>query len=238
MAQAGGHNAYMPGYAAKQVTHHEWRNAENSAAYLLSTLTSKAEKDPNLRLLDVGCGSGTITASLAKYMPAGHITATDVSEEILPRAREFAAEAGASNISFQTADVYSLPFEDASFDIVHASMVLTHLDAPVQALEEMLRVTKPGGGVVACRESDLRMWSYYPPLSGMEKTQKLLLATHEAAGGSVNGAAPLLAWATQAGAKRQQVAISFSTWSYSTPSERRIWGEPVPERGASVLETS
>ncbi|KAI7280538.1 hypothetical protein KC345_g4688 [Hortaea werneckii] len=230
MAQPTTHNTYLPGYAPKQVQHHEWRNAENSAAYLLPTLQQKAKDNPNLSLLDVGAGSGTITASLAKYMPQGQITATDLSEEILPRAKNFADKAGASNISFQQASVYELPFPEGSFDIVHASMVLCHLDSPVQALKEMLRVAKPNGGIVACRESDLRMWSYYPQLSGLGKTHRLLLAVHEAAGGSIDGGAKLVSWAMQTNATREQITASFGTWCYSTPDEREIWGNTMAKR--------
>lgn len=225
MAQPTSHNAYLPGYAANQIQHHEWRTAENSAAYLLPSLKDLSTTNPIPTLLDVGAGSGTISASLAKYLPqGGQVLATDLSPEILERARSHATQAGVTNIRFQQASVYALPFADASFDVVHASMVLCHLDAPVQALAEMLRVAKPGG-LVADRESDLRMWSYHPQLPGIDKSLKLLRATHEAAGGSVDGGARLVSWAMKAGARREQITASFGTWCYSTPEERRVWGE-------------
>ncbi len=129
--------------------------AENCSTYLLPTLASKASSTPNLTLLDVGAGSGTITASLAKYMPAGHITAIDISPEILLSAASHASSVGVANITFQTESVYSLPFPDSTFDIVHAHQILCHLDSPVEALTELLRVTKPDGGVVAVRETDM-----------------------------------------------------------------------------------
>ncbi|KAK5747512.1 hypothetical protein LTR17_000153 [Elasticomyces elasticus] len=227
MAQA--HNAYMPGYAAPQVKHHEWRTAENSAAYLLPTLQATAKASPDLKLLDVGAGSGTISASLAKYMPSGTVTATDISDDILERAEEYAKEEGVYNISFQSADIYKLPFEDNTFDIVHASMVLSHLDAPVQAYQEMLRVVKPGG-IVANRESDLRMWSYYPESAGIKQFHDVLLATTIEAGGSISAGAHLVTWAMQAGAKREQMTATMGTWMYSTPDERRMWGGTMAER--------
>ena len=105
MAQAADHKAYCPGYAPTTVTHHEWRTAENSAMHLIPTLQLMAKDNPKLTLLDVGAGSGTISASLAKYMPEGHITATDLSEDILERAAEYAKSVGVSNISFQPANV-------------------------------------------------------------------------------------------------------------------------------------
>jgi len=224
MAQAHGHNSYVPGYKASHVSHHEWRTAENSAAYLLPTLQSMTRDNPELTLLDVGAGSGTISASLAKYMPQGQVTVTDISEDILRRAEDFARQAGVSNIRFQTASIYELPFPDASFDVVHASMVLCHLDSPVDALKEMIRVARPGG-VVANRESDLRVWSWWPELPGLAKSHQLQLETHRLAGGSVDGGTKLVSWALKAGVRREQVTATMGTWCYSTPEERQVWGE-------------
>nr|POE51653.1 putative methyltransferase c1b3.06c [Quercus suber] len=220
---------YVPGYKNTHVQHHEWRNAENSAAFLIPVLQAKATETPDLKLLDVGAGSGTITASLAKYMPHGHVTATDISDEILKSAAAYAEKVGVTNITFQTANVYKLPFSDDAFDIVHASMVLSHLDAHADALREMLRVTKPGG-VVANRESDLRMWCWYPELPGIAKMQKIQNLVHEKGGASSKVGPQLVSYAMQAGAKREQITMSFGTWTYSTPEERNMWAGVLAAR--------
>lgn len=156
MAQST-HNEYLPGYKASQVIHHEWRTAENSAAYLLPTLRSLHEKNPAPSFLDVGAGSGTISVGFAKrLLPGGQVTVTDLSDEILKRAESFAAAADmtANNMVFRPANAYELPFPDATFDVTHCHQMLCHMDAPSDALREMLRVTKPGG-VVAAREADV-----------------------------------------------------------------------------------
>ena len=62
-------------------------------------------------------------------MPQGHITATDLSDDILERAAEYAKAAGVMNVTFEPANVYVLPFANDSFDVVHASQVLAHLDS-------------------------------------------------------------------------------------------------------------
>lgn len=226
MAQSehAAHNPYVQGYAKAQIKHHEWRTAENSAAYLLPVLQRKAQDTPSLAFLDVGAGPGTITASLAKYMPRGQIIATDISWEVLQTAAQHAKDAGVTNITFQTADVYNLPFADNTFDIVHASMVLTHLDAPIEALREMLRVTKSEGGVVANRESDLRMWTFYPELPAIVWMHQLLNAVHEKSGASIKTGSELIAYAMKAGVKRGQITMGFGTWTYSSPEEREMWG--------------
>jgi SAM-dependent methyltransferase len=232
-----GRATYMPGHSASQVRHHEWRTAENSAAYLIPVLEemtknhSPTASAPYPKLLDVGCGSGTITAAFAKYIPHGHITATDISGEILERAARYVKQKRLPStlIEFQEASVYELPFADASFDVVHASMVLSHLDRPVQAYKEMLRVLRPHG-VMANRESDLRMVSIYPSTPGLEKFQEVLLATMSASGGQVAAGPRLLSWALQAGARREQITAGFGTWSYTTPEEKAMWGGSMAER--------
>lgn len=218
------HNTYMPGHT--KVAHHEWRTAENSAAYLLPTLQSKAQSNPKLTLLDIGCGSGTITATLAKYMPEGHITAVDISSDILDTAGKYAEKHGVKDrITFQTADIYALPYEDNTFDIVHASQVLAHLDSPVQAYKEMLRVTRPDGGVVANRESDISMWSYYPDLPGLKKYHEIMLEVMKGSGGNPQAGPRLISWAMQAGAPRSNITATMGTWMYSSREEREMWGE-------------
>ncbi|SPQ26431.1 e0457765-177d-4f87-a10c-ad29bd81645c [Thermothielavioides terrestris] len=219
-------NTYGLGYEASQVQHHEWRTAENSTAYLLPHLRRAVEQNPGLRVLDVGAGSGTISASLAAYLPEGELVATDISEAILERARAHAAARGVRNVTFRAADAYALPFADASFDVVHAHQVLCHLSAPVDALREMLRVTRPGG-LVAVRESDMRMWCFWPETPALEKFHRLAVDVMLANGGQDKGGRQLVSWVLAAGVKRADVEASFGTWCYSTPEDRRAWGEAM-----------
>lgn len=73
--------------------------------------------------------------------PQGRIVATDISDEILQKAAKYAEDAGVGQmVQTQKASVYELPFEDGSFDVVHASQVLMHLDEPGRAVMEMVRV--------------------------------------------------------------------------------------------------
>ncbi|KAH7022275.1 S-adenosyl-L-methionine-dependent methyltransferase [Ilyonectria destructans] len=228
MATAG-HNMYGPGYGATQVTHHEWRTAENSAGHLLPRLQSIAKQTPQLKLLDVGAGSGTISASLAKYMPEGQVTATDISDEILGRAKLHADSVGVKNIQFQRANVYELPFPDSTFDVTHAHQVLCHLDAPSDAIREMVRVTKPGG-VVALRESEMKMWCIFPELPPLLRFHEIAAKTLVANGGQDKGGRQLVSWTMKAGVAREDITASFGTWCYSAPEDRLPWASSMMER--------
>ncbi|KAF4449250.1 delta-24-sterol methyltransferase [Fusarium albosuccineum] len=226
---ASEHNKYGPGYGASQVRHHEWRTAENSSQHLLPKLKAIVKDNPTLKLLDVGAGSGTISASLAKYMPQGQVVATDISDEILARAKEYAESQGISNIKFQQANVFELPFPDSAFDITHAHQVLCHLDKPADAIREMLRVTKPGG-TLSLRESDMHMWCFWPELPGLFKFHENQLNILEANGGQVKGGRQLVSWALKAGVARDDITASFGTWCYSAPEDRRAWAESMKGR--------
>ena len=208
--------------------HHEMRNAENSAAFLLPKLRSMKESNANLTLLDVGAGSGSITATLAKLIPDSRVTAIDVNPKVLPRARAVAEMAGAKNVEFREGNVFGLPFPDASFDVTFCHQVLTHLDNPSEALREMLRVTK-AGGVVAVREGDYETECVWPELPGLTKFHKFVAASMGPGATSMAGR-QLLPWALKVGVKREQIALSFSTWAYSSPSERKIWGQALVDR--------
>ena len=216
--------SYLPGYKPAHIRHHEWRTAENSAAYLLPALEAMRRQNPQLKMLDVGAGPGTMSASFAQHIPDGHVTATDISDEVLGRARDHARSLGLTNMSFQEANVFQLPFPDDTFDVAHAHQVLCHLQTPVPAIREMLRVTRPGG-VVALRESDTEMWSFWPASPALLKWHRMLLALHNQDGRSTTAGRQLLSWALAAGAERGNVKVSCGTWCYSAPEDKKAWGE-------------
>jgi len=149
-----------------------------------------------------------------------------VAEEVLRTAREAAAAAGAE-VRFTTADAYALPFEDASFDVVHAHQVLQHLGDPVAALREMRRVVRPDG-VVAVRDADYATVHAHPELPGLTDWLTAYRTTARAAGGDPDAGAHLTGWARAAGFSRSEP--SASVWSWATPADRAWWGSTWAER--------
>lgn len=147
---------------------HGRRTAENSCQYMLPALLEKARENPKLKLLDVGCGPGSISLGLAKRMPEGHLTGIDLSPTTLNKAKELAKDQGLTNVSFQQANVYELPFEDGTFDVVHTHQTLIHCEHALSAIKEMVRVTKKGG-IVCMRESDVHTTRFWPPSPVLEE---------------------------------------------------------------------
>lgn len=223
--ERGRREVYTHGHHDAVLRSHRWRTAANSAAYLLPELR------PGLRLLDVGCGPGTLTADLAARVAPGQVTAVDSAEEILAEARAVAAERGvAATTRFARADVRALAYADDSFDVVHAHQLLQHLGDPVGALREMRRVCRPDG-LVAVRDADMAAMTWYPEVPGMADWLALYLRVARANGGEPRAGRQLHAWAGQAGFT--DVTPSASVWCYATPAERAWWSELWAERTLS-----
>ena len=112
-------------------------------------------------ILDAGCGSGSMTRLLAKAAPDGRTVGLDASEHYLDYARARAQDEGIENIRFEAGDIFSLPFEDDSFDLVWCKYVFQWVNNPVHAVEEFRRVTRPGGKIVGCNFDGFSV-THYP----------------------------------------------------------------------------
>lgn len=99
------------------------------------------------RILDIGCGTGTLTLMMQQAEPSASITGLDGDERVLSIARHKAAQAGIHSIIWQPGLVYNLPYPDASFNLVVASMMLHHLTRQhrLETFKEVKRILKPDG---------------------------------------------------------------------------------------------
>jgi SAM-dependent methyltransferase len=210
---------YTHGHHESVLRSHRWRTVENSAAYLIPHLR------PGVRLLDVGCGPGTITADFARRLAPGVVVGIDASAQVIAEAQR-----DHPDVSFATGDVYRLDSPDASFDIVHAHQVLQHLADPVAALKEMRRVTAPGG-IVAVRDSDYGAFTWHPGDDRLVKWLELYRQIARANHGDPDAGRRLLSWARQADFARIQA--SASAWCFATPQDRDWWGRLWADRMTS-----
>jgi len=93
------------------------------------------------RALDAGTGAGALALGLAPLV--GEVVGCDIVPELLAEARKLAA--GLPNVSFAAGDIFALPFDTGSFDIVGTIRTLHHLERPEKAIPELVRVTRPNG---------------------------------------------------------------------------------------------
>jgi len=209
---ASGSARYTHGHHETVLRSHTWRTVENSAAYLIQYLESGRS------LLDVGCGPGTITDDLAARLAPGSVIGLDASAGVVATA---AATAVASNVQFVVGDAYSLPFDDGTFDIVHAHQTLQHLADPVAALREMRRVLVPGG-ILAARDVDYAGTFWFPVSPGLLAWQTLYDSIARSNGGEPDAGRRLLSWAREAGFS--EIRPTASVWTFATPDDRAWWG--------------
>jgi ubiquinone/menaquinone biosynthesis C-methylase UbiE len=100
---------------------------------------------PGWRCLEVGAGGGSIAAWLADRVgSSGHVLVTDID----PRHLDALAEAGWPNVEVQRHDVGQDPLPAATFDLVHARLVLIHVPQREAALARLVAALKPGGWIV------------------------------------------------------------------------------------------
>ena len=144
--QASSTSSYTMGYSEEFRQLLNRRSAETHAKHLLPHL------NPGFRVLDFGCGPGTITMGLAKAVEPGEVHGIDMEESQISLARSAAEAGGHTNVTFHVGSILDLPFEDNFFDAAHCHAVLMHIPNTQAALAEVKRVLKPGG-VVASRET-------------------------------------------------------------------------------------
>jgi len=220
---------YTHGHHESVLASHRSRTAQNSAAYLLPHLSS------GRRLLDVGCGPGTITADLARIVAPAEVVALDREPGIVDEAARTASGRGLDNVTTTVGDVYALGFADDVFDVVHAHQLLQHLSDPVAALREMRRVTMPGG-VVAARDADYATMTWYPAEPRMDRWLEIYSTVARSNQAEPDAGRHLLAWAHAAGFSR--VEPSASVWLFADETSRSWWAETWAQRtvGSGVAE--
>jgi ubiquinone/menaquinone biosynthesis C-methylase UbiE len=109
----------------------------------------RAALGPRKRLLDIGCGTGTLALMAQRRYPNAEVVGVDGDPVILDIARRKAAREGVA-VPFDEGMSYALPYPDASFDAVTSTLMLHHLtqDQQARTLAEVRRVLRPGGRFV------------------------------------------------------------------------------------------
>lgn len=121
----------------------ELRAADPRYQAMVRAYLSEIGFPPRTHALEIGCGTGSITRTLAQWPNVEHAVGIDPSPVFIDRARKLAA--GITNISFQQADGRSLPLEAESFDAVIIHTTMSHVPQPERLVEQAFRVLRPDG---------------------------------------------------------------------------------------------
>ena len=134
--------AYVHGYHPR-----ENERLRDQAGALVELLHTDTAYPAGSTVLEVGCGVGAQTLTLARRSPGARFISIDLAADSVAEARRRAQLAGLANVAFARADVFAPPFRAGSFDHVFVCFVLEHLARPVQALAVLQRLTRPGGTI-------------------------------------------------------------------------------------------
>ncbi|NIH86695.1 methyltransferase domain-containing protein [Amycolatopsis granulosa] len=174
---------YAPGVERDALSIMASRTAADRAEYVLRVLR------PGMRVLDVGCGPGTITAGLATVAGRGCVVGVDREPRQFPKS---------STVEFVAGDVYALPVADESVDLVFAHALVEHLARPAHALAEMRRALRPGG-VLALSTSDWSRARLRPGTANVAAALRGHYLLRRRAGGDPFAGKHVASWVSAAG---------------------------------------
>jgi ubiquinone/menaquinone biosynthesis C-methylase UbiE len=130
------------------------------------------------RAIDIGCGpSGTLELLSERAGPTGSVTGLDFNPLHVTQAAALARERGLSNVKVVEGDARSTGLPSASFDLVHARLVLVNIPDPADVVAEMTRLVSPGGWV-AGEEPDVSIQLCYPPHPAWDQLGEIFRATY------------------------------------------------------------
>jgi SAM-dependent methyltransferase len=170
---------------------------------------------PGETVVDLGSGAGFDCFLAARQVgPAGHVIGVDMTHEMLKKARENAAKAGASNVEFRLGDIEHLPIADHTADVIVSNCTINLVPDKAQVFREAFRVLKPGGRLAISDVVNIA------PLSPELATDRALICR------CIVGAAPALqieTWLREAGYTGIRVTIR--------PESRAMMAAWAPGRG-------
>jgi len=148
-------------------------------------LLQAAGAKPGMACLDVGCGSGDLAFDLALLVsPGGKVVATDIDETKIELARAEAVERKIANVEFRLQDI-TQDEPRPEFDLVHARFLLSHLPRPVETLQKMRQMMRPGGAIVI-EDVDFRGHFCHPDCEALWRFVDLYTQAVARCGGDAN----------------------------------------------------
>jgi ubiquinone/menaquinone biosynthesis C-methylase UbiE len=171
-------DVYVHGYRPR-----ESERLHDQAATLVDLLHCDAAYPSGSTVLEVGCGVGAQTLTLARQSPHARFTSIDVSAESIAEAKRRISQAGLTNVEIRHADIFALPWRPGSFDHVFVCFVLEHLAQPVEALALLNAVLKPSGTITVI-EGDHGSTYFHPESPAARAAIQCQVTLQERAGGN------------------------------------------------------
>jgi ubiquinone/menaquinone biosynthesis C-methylase UbiE len=143
------------------------------------TLLARVDVKQGWKALDLGCGpSGTLELLSERVGPPGQVTGLDVNPVHVAQARALVRERSLENVEIVEGNARSTGLPSASFDLVHARLVLVNIPDPADVVAEMTRLVRPGGWIVG-EEADTDIHLCYPPHPAWDRLVEIFRAAYQ-----------------------------------------------------------
>ncbi|MDX2431157.1 MAG: methyltransferase domain-containing protein [Bacteroides sp.] len=190
---------YVHGY-----TERETQRLQEQSLILEELLHSGTSYPAGSRVLEVGCGVGAQTLILLRRNPGIHLTSIDMSEASVLKAKERVEEAGFEGVEFRHENIFDHGLAPGSYNHVFVCFVLEHLEEPVQALEQMMKLLK-AGGTITLIEGDHSSGRWTPKTAASRAAWDGLVTSQEMLGHDPNIGKALLPLMQKAGIYKPHV---------------------------------
>jgi SAM-dependent methyltransferase len=191
---------YVHGYSEKENS-----RLSDQAGTLAQLLHDDTSYPAGCRVLEAGCGVGAQTVFLAAKSLGTRFMSVDISFASIAKARRFLWRQGISNVDWQVADIFHLPFEKEAFDHVFVCFTLEHLKDPVGALAALRSVLAPGGTITVI-EGDHGSTYFHPESRDALQAIQCLVDMQSRTGGNALIGRQLFPLLQQAGFKDVSVS--------------------------------
>jgi SAM-dependent methyltransferase len=169
---------YVHGYCSE-----ESERLQSQAGILVELLHGDTTYSDGSEVLEVGCGVGSQTLTLARRSPNARFTSIDINPDSIEVARQRLRHAGLTNVEFRQADVLALPFAHESFDHIFICFVLEHLARPAEVLRILRRLIRPGGTITVI-EGDHGSTYFHPESTAARAAIECQVTLQRRAGGN------------------------------------------------------
>lgn len=172
------------------------------------------------KICDFGCGTGNLISDITNKYPSIKITGVEISEEQYLEARNL--NENNSNVTLINSDILESSLPNNYFDISYCRYFLEHVHDPVIAIREMIRVTKPGGKIIA-QENDLNNVLYYPDIKSHDDLMRSFCNLQVEMGGDPFIGRKLFSLFKEAGLSDIKIHYEPEIYTENNPDNYKAW---------------
>jgi 2-polyprenyl-3-methyl-5-hydroxy-6-metoxy-1,4-benzoquinol methylase len=183
---------YTPGHSPNATAFMARRSLRTHGAFIHPLLR------PDLSVLDLGCGPGTLTIDLAREVLQGHVHGVDQAESQIAAARRAAEESQLTNLTFEAGDAGRVLLQPAHFDLIFSHALFEHLPDPVGTLRAV-RPSLKSGGSIALRSPDWGGFVLFPETEACAGAIAAYERMQRRNGGDTHAGRKLACWLKEAG---------------------------------------